>query len=358
MKYFFLGERRPVRRLSLPPRRKASRLRAAERRVSANGREDVLIFGHPLTMPPRTALSTPLRAWKCPSCCQRTFTNSAVRAAVGPEHPRYINVPEPPQQNAPQKKWMKGVLPVPRDVFGRKRGRDTTSEEALAKTTKTAERKSDVEDGSREAWKIKMAEQRKRNLREGTAELKIRSEKTKRRMESSQAERYRQHEELVSRPEREDERLTAPSHGLDLDALYHGRVPDPSRDLRIALKRERQAAYEANSKAGRLDSIHTLYTHARKFIVSPQQLDSAVEDAFGTDENPVTFGMYGQGEDNVSIWAEGKPESVQSMLDRANRARSSKAIQNSGGYIAINQDRVRRIAEALTGGKMDKPSEQ
>jgi hypothetical protein len=31
-------------------------------------------------------------------------------------------------------------------------------------------------------------------------------------------------------------------------------------------------------------------------------------------------------------------------------------LQNTGGYIAINQDRIQRIAEALTGGKMDKDS--
>jgi hypothetical protein len=306
-------------------------------------------------MPPHTALSTPLRAWKCSSCTQRTFATSAVRAAVGPEHPQYITFPEPPQQNAPQKKWMKGILPVPRDIFTGKGSRALDNDEVLEKSTKTAERHGDVEAGSREAWKIKLAEQRKRNLREGVRELKSRQLKTKRRMEAAQAQKYREHEELVSRPEREDERLTAPSNGLDLDALYHGRVPDPSRDLRLATKRERTAAFEASRTADRLDSVHTLYSHARKFIVSPQQLDAAVEDAFGTNENPTTFGP-GHGEEGTSIWHDGKPHSVQDMLNSANRARSQKALHNTGGYIAINQERVQRIAEALTGGKMDKDS--
>jgi hypothetical protein len=174
-------------------------------------------------------------------------------------------------------------------------------------------------------------------------------------MEEQQAQKYREHEDLVSRAEREDERLTAPSNGLDLDALYHGRVPDPSRDLRLSMKRERTAAFEASRTAERLDSVHTLYSHARKFIVSPQQLDAAVEEAFGTNENPATFGP-GHGEEGTSIWHEGKPHSVQDMLNSANRARSQKALHNTGGYIAINQERVQRIAEALTGGKMDKDS--
>ncbi|KAL1588139.1 hypothetical protein WHR41_03281 [Cladosporium halotolerans] len=301
-------------------------------------------------MPPRTALSTPLRAWKCPSCSQRTFTSTAGRASVGPEHPRYINFPEPPQQNAPQHKWMKGVLPVPRDVFGGKGAGDQSSEEALARKTKAAERQRDPEKGSREAWKARMAEQRKRNLREGVRELKDRQQKTRRRMETAQAEKYREQDELLSRPEREDERLTTPSHGLDLDALYHGQVPDPSRQTRLALKRERSAAFEATRTAERLDSVNTLYSHARNFIVTPKQLDEAVENAFGTNDFPVTFGDRGEG---MSIWETGKPQSVQDMLNRANNARSSKAIESAGGYIAINQERVRRIAEALTGGKMD-----
>jgi len=309
---------------------------------------------HP-AMPSRTALSTPLRAWNCASCCQRTFTTSAARAAVGPEHPRYIDFPEPPQQTTPQTKWMKGVLPIPRNVFAGKGAKDLSNEEVLSKTTKTAQRHSEVERGSREAWKIKMAEQRKRNLREGVQELKTRQLKTKRRLETTQAKKYQEHEELIARPEREDERLTAPSNGLDLEALFHGRVPDPSREVRLAAKRERQAHFEASRSADRLESVHTLYTHARKFIVTPQHLDAAIEETFGTNENPTTFGP-GHGEEGASVWAEGRPQSVQDMLNSANRARSQKAMQNTGSYIAINQDRIQRIAEALTGGKMDKDS--
>lgn len=250
---------------------------------------------------------------------------------------------------------MKGILPVPRDVFTGKGSKGLDNEETLAKSTKTAENHGDVKAGSREAWKIKMAEQRKRNLKEGVTELKSRQLRTKRRLESEQARKYREHEELISRPEREDERLTAPSNGLDLNALYHGQVPDPSRELRLSAKRERQAAFQASRTAERLDSVHTLYTHARSFIVTPQQLDSAVEEAFGTNENPATFGP-GHGEEGTSVWANGAPQRVQDMLNAANRARSTKAMQNTGGYIEINKERIQRIAEALTGGKMDKDS--
>jgi hypothetical protein len=142
---------------ALPRAAKQSRTPSLDREREACWRIIAIRYIHP-AMPSRTALSTPLRAWNCASCCQRTFTTSAARAAVGPEHPRYIDFPEPPQQTSRQTKWMKGVLPIPRNVFAGKGAKDLSNEEVLSKTTKTAQRHSDVERGSREAWKIKMAE--------------------------------------------------------------------------------------------------------------------------------------------------------------------------------------------------------
>lgn len=246
---------------------------------------------------------------------------------------------------------MKGILPVPRDVFARKRGRTTATEEAIAKTTRDPTDESPADPGSLRAWKLKQSAQRKRNLREGLLELKSRKQITTSRLAEQQAAKQRERDELIAMPEHEDERLTAPSHNLDLAALYHGPVPDPSRALRLENKRQRYSTFTAAKKAERLDSLHTLYSHARDFIVTPQQLENAVEDAFGTNENPVTFG--GDGGESFSVWAEGKPESVQEMLVKANGGRSDKATQNVGRVLQINKERVKKMAEALTGGKMD-----
>lgn len=301
-------------------------------------------------MPPRTALSTPLRGWKCPSCSQRTFSTSQPLAAVGPEHPRYIDIPEPPQQTAETKQWMKGILPVPRDVTSRKVGKDGDFEKAIEKSTRDA-RPRHFPEGSREAWKLKMHETRKRNLREGLKELKLRKERTTRRLQDHQAQKYAERAELISRPEREDERLTNPSHNLDLLALYKGPVPNPTGPLRLAQSRANQAQHFATRQAARLDSLHTLYSHARTFIVNPKQLDAAVDEAFGTNEDPKEFS--GEMDDTHSVWGLGKPQSVQDMLDRANRAKSGRAMEGASGYVDVSNERVRRIAEALTGGRMD-----
>ncbi|KAI7262710.1 hypothetical protein KC343_g5562, partial [Hortaea werneckii] len=113
--------------------------------------------------------------------------------------------------------------------------------------------------------------------------------------------------------------------------------------------------------------LHTLYLNAKTFIVTPQQLDQAVDEAFGTVEDPVRFdgdqqyeptGFYNSGMRNAqsqSVWAQGKPERVQDMLNRANNQGGKTAMENASTSLAsVNKDRVRRIGEVLTGGKMEK----
>ncbi|KAI7570519.1 hypothetical protein KC317_g2389, partial [Hortaea werneckii] len=119
-------------------------------------------------------------------------------------------------------------------------------------------------------------------------------------------------------------------------------------------------------RAERLDHLHTLYLNAKTFIVTPQQLDQAVDEAFGTVEDPVRFdgdqhydanGFYNTGTRDArsqSVWAQGKPERVQDMLNRANGQGGKLAMENAGSLASVNKDRVRRIGEVLTGGRMEK----
>ncbi|KAI6858343.1 hypothetical protein KC338_g4244 [Hortaea werneckii] len=317
-------------------------------------------------MPPRPALSTPLRGWRCPQCAHRSFTTSPQVLAVGPEHPRYIDVPEPPQQTVPDRKFVKGRLPVPRDVFSGARGQDKASEEWLHDHTQVPKERS-VEKGSREEWKHKMSDMRRRNLREGLASLRARKDREQRLRSERSTENQRRREALLNRPEREDERLTTPSTGLDPDLL---RQHTPSAAELAPIRAAKQANLQANTsakRAERLDHLHTLYLNAKTFIVTPQQLDQAVDEAFGTVEDPVRFdgdqqyeptGFYNSGMRNAqsqSVWAQGKPERVQDMLNRANNQGGKTAMENASTSLAsVNKDRVRRIGEVLTGGKMEK----
>lgn len=304
-------------------------------------------------MPPRTALSTPLRGWRCPQCTRRAFSASPSVAQVAPESPRYIQVPEPPQQTIPYRPRVKGVLPVPRDVFTGSKGKDLASDEALAKSTpEPANLDSKFKAGGREEWKAKVSAQRRQNLREGLRALRARKTRTTRVLNERGARRQEERERALHAPEREDERLTAPSHGLDLDQLYNGLLSDPGREERLAVKTALLAAKNAKKHATRQAHLHDLYHHARTFIVTPSQLDQAVEEAFGTDDNPITFG------DNrgKSMWDTGAPMSVQQMLLRAQGAKTGSAIADGSGSGEINLERIGRIGEVLGGAKMEKKS--
>ncbi|KAM3418379.1 hypothetical protein BST61_g4374 [Cercospora zeina] len=306
-------------------------------------------------MTARGSLST-LSAWKCPQCSARSFSTTTRQLAVGPEHPRYVEIPEPPQQTAPYYPPVKGVLPVPRNVFAGT-PKDLSSDEQIALATKPPAREKKVAPRSREEWQVKMSELRRQNLREGLKSLKARQQSEQQRVAAQSRAKQAERMERLNMPEREDERLTAPSNNLDLNALFNRPLPDPTREERLERKRLNVEAVLLRKQEERMDALHSLYLNARDFIVTPQQLDNAVEKAFGTPEQPVLFGAPMGAWDNPgtgkSIWAEGKPDRVQDLLKRSKYAPSNRAMDEAVGHIDINKDRIRRIAESLTGGKMD-----
>lgn len=309
------------------------------------------------TMPPKPALAMPLRAWQCPQCTYRAFSTSPRQMAVGPEHPRYLDLPEPPQQTLPYRPFIKGRLPVPRNVFDGAEGRDKASSEFLDPHTKTPKRTSKAPDGSREQWKARLSDMRRRNLREGLATLRMRQDQGSAKQRERQRQRQEERARLLNAPEREDERLTAPSHGLNLTAL--ARPPsDTMRAERLAHKELLLAAHTAAKRDTRRSDLHTMYLRARSFIVTPEQLDAEIERAFGTAESPVSWAGYGgdMSANSASVWALGPPATVKDLVDRnakmAGDKRSGSALDTAGGYERASQERLKRIAEVLTGGEM------
>jgi hypothetical protein len=325
---------------------------------------------HVPAMPPRTALATPLRAWNCPQCATRAFASTAQRPAVGPEHPYYLHVPIPPQQDAPRRPPVKGSLPVPRDVFEGARGRDKATEEWVHQHTQPRQRATPVKPGSREEWMRKISDQRRRNLREGLASLRVRKTQDQQRRDARTAQRQAERAEQLSAPIQEHDRLTAPSHGLNLahppDAPYNVKIaPTVPPPAVLAAHHARKTALvraHAEAKASaRLAHLQTLYTNAQTFIVATSQLDAAIEEEFGTEQNPRrfhapndTFRGAHPAENENSVWSYGKPESVQDMLRRANGQTSQNAFADAAAQdrMSVNAKRVGRIAEVLTGGKM------
>ena len=279
----------------------------------------------------------------------RHASSASSNKQIPPESPKFIDVPQPPQQEAFRKREVKGVLPVPRQIFPRRR-QDKTSPEYLEavipepRTTRSHSLNQPSQVKEFLDWKSRLAATRRRNLRDGLRELHRRKEITDRRLAARTAYKQAEHERRIHEPEREDERLTNPSIIKAMIPGYMGMLQDPDRDARVARKRMNFMAKENEKMEERRNALHSLYMNARGFIVTESELNARVDEVF---DDP----FYRRNPDR-SVWdKDGFPISVQRMIADANKS-AGKAIAQSSGYAQITRDRVQRIAEELTGGKM------
>lgn len=190
-------------------------------------------------------------------------------------------------------------------------------------------------------WKDQASAIRKKNLREGLVELRKRKTRIDKRIVARTAEKQAQYEQAVHRPEREDERLTAPTVTSNTMPAVLAHIPDPNREERLALKKERVAAREQEKREERRNALHSLYMNARSFIVTEEELNAEVDRVF---DNPTLMGR--------SMWDTGFPDSIKGLLSTANK-NSNNALIHASGHVPVTKERVKRIAEELTGGKMD-----
>ncbi|KAI9807898.1 MAG: hypothetical protein M1825_005204 [Sarcosagium campestre] len=289
----------------------------------------------------------------------RLLSTSCPRFKVRPESPEYIEIPQPPQQRPSRPRQVKGTLPAPRNIFHR-RGGDKTSADYLASATPEPEKSitnpsqvphSDASQAERIAWKNRLAETRRRNLRESVVELSKRHEQTKKALAIRRVRRQAEREELLSRKEREDERLTAATVTAAMRQLQVGKLPDPGREARVAQGTANAIATEQRRSQSRQEALHTLYMNARNFITTEAQLAEEVERVFAPQPEEWTDVFVGR-----NIWNRGPPETVQDMLNVLNKAEKN-ALAYHSGYGDLSSRRVKRIAEELTGGKMDDDSQ-
>lgn len=292
--------------------------------------------------------------------------------SVPPESPAYIKIPLAPQPQARRKPEVKGVLPVPRDIFP-PNSKDKTSSEYLAATaptprstktftpvsspdvsdlaewtaaikTRTTAPSRSVESQNYVDWKARQAVLRRRNLREGLVELYKRKQSINRQSAARAAFRQSEHERKIQAAERDDESYTNSSIVSNLKVGKLGALGDPQREERVAQRKARFEAHKQVKKEERQYTLHSLYMNARTFIVDEAALDAHLNDVFND-------AFYTQHPDR-SIWDREKlPDTVRSLLQAKNRS-GHRAIISNAGYAQTTNQRVKRIAEELTGGKM------
>ncbi len=135
----------------------------------------------PLSRRPLTSLSR-CNSVQSSSLTVRAFSSSQSRK-IGPESPRFIEVPQSLQQSAKPKLDIKGTLPAPRNLFPPRAG-DKTSFEYLFRATPEPSKNHDSSHAADEyiAWKRRLAAQRRQNLRESLTELHERKVLSERRV--------------------------------------------------------------------------------------------------------------------------------------------------------------------------------
>ena len=178
-------------------------------------------------------------------------------------------------------------------------------------------------------------------------ELRERKERDDKRLEARSAYRMAEHERLVAAPERDDEHFTSPSILHSMRPGRGFRLSDPDRASRIAVKKANVAAQEIAKQEERRNALHTLYMNAGNFIVTEEHLNRVVDQIF--DDN---MPFANDSKHGLNIWNTGYPETVQEMLNQANRTGGGKAVEKNQGHGPLTRQRMKKIGEELTGGKM------
>ncbi|KHJ31672.1 hypothetical protein EV44_g6183 [Erysiphe necator] len=276
----------------------------------------------------------------------RFISTISSSAQVGPEHPYFIDVPGQASCQRPlRKRDMKGTLPPPRDVLKTRALRTPKNNSEFILKTTPEPKIQKLPQSEYEAWKRRMAESRKKNLRESIIELHNRKTERHNTLQTLSIGRRKRREKLLRMPQREDERLTLPTITLLNSSLQKGAVPDPNRSTRIAGKIARVKVREESKVQARRDALHTLYMNAREFIVTEMQLDERIKKIF--IEEP-----FIEGDSTDNIWDMGSPPTVRDLLRKYEGETKSATEAFESPAVRIGE-RMLTIAEEFTGGKIE-----
>ena len=285
----------------------------------------------------------------------RAFSTTAAQLAIPPEAPSFVDVPQSYQPDLVVPRRQKGILPVPRELFP-PRQPDKPSEEYIARATRDKLAKNVVPESKMsdlDKYRSRMAVTRKKHLREGLLELHNRKETMTRQVALRSEQKQKERDRLISQAERVDERLTNPSVPHAMEPVKGLQIIEANSKARLGKKKQNLERQRREKEEERRDALHTLYMNAKNFITTEEQLDAEIEKTFPAGSNP-EFATDTKLGDN--IWNLGAPATIADLLD-ANASRVRKDFTKAGLTEAdhkfnIDQERMKRIAEELSGGKM------
>lgn len=216
-------------------------------------------------------------------------------------------------------------------------------------------------------YKNKMSEVRRTQLREGLTGLHARKEAEIYTMAQSSRAKQLQRNDLLKQAEREDARLTNVSTPREMDPNSTASLAALEAEVAISKKLHAQKVanlqrVNAEKQAQKMDALHTLYMNARKFVTNEKQLDQLIKEQFDHEPGHVRQADF---QTNVgagaSMWNFGPPDSIKDLISGAGKGKTSMADavsrlgRDTAGDAAKfrkDQERMKKIAEKLSGGKM------
>lgn len=284
----------------------------------------------------------------------RTFSTTSPRPDVDipPESPRFINLPNPPQSSERKLPPVKGVLPVPREIFHRRNNGGHKVQPGFVDQTvprSRAEQAGEAPRSDKAAWKRLMADSRRQALGAGISSLWERKQ-TREGRAKDRAEQHRLRNLMAANaPERLDDvytRGTVTQHTLETRVIR-----DPLYQERQLESQARTAALQQARSEARKDALQRLYVEAGNFIVSEDELSKKV-DAIFTPDYFKTYGKQFAIPDAENVWdAHGPPITVKSMFASL-KGTSTVAIDYYRSEADETTLRQRTVAGELTGGAM------
>jgi hypothetical protein len=269
---------------------------------------------------------------------------------IPPESPNFISIPQPLQEHFHRTFRQKGFVPKPRDVFPRNTDLSQHVPQVIAATTlEPKDQRPDSELTEQQLYKRRTKALRRKLYAEGLSELHERRLYEDSSRESRSNALRAERERLIAQPEREDARLTNVSIPKEMRATKLSFSIDEAREMQdrkvanVAKKENRKLQHQHNA-------LHTLYMNARKFITTEEQLMDKIREEF----DDKTFGDSARSASR-SVWDSlSVPDGVNVMVDRSTvgRAENKKTLTSMPEAWARDQERMKKLAEGLSGGKM------
>lgn len=272
----------------------------------------------PIPRAPLRSLGSTKLAPAAPSAAARLFGTTAPlrdEVLVPPESPRFIPLPDMPQNDETKRPPVRGRLPVPRELFTKRaHARHKLSAHFVEDTAprSAAELAGEPPKSEKDAWRRLMAESRRQALGSGIDSLwrrKVRREATAK----ARADAHGARNLAAARaPERPDEAFT---RGTITAATLNTAVPrDPLYAERQRESAARTAALLQAKAEARKDAVQRLYVEASRFIVTEEELAAKVDEIFSDDhfhKAGVGRGRYGA----ENVWqGHGRPVTVKDMF--------------------------------------------